>query len=252
MPVSRNDHQAQLFATPFSRTRLVTRLGVSVLNVVATIDTPISHHGAALPEVKNSVVLDPARLASSTAGRNEIGIDNAAMSQSSGVSCISAPSLTSVARASRGPQRGSRVGGPVPPAALSLLDPRDLRRQKTCHLVRLRWPRVENRDRGMMGSHPFDRRGNVVLRVLAALRQHGRDHDDARGTAPRGRLEDVLHAGAAELVEPDEDLGPGRSREAHPQILGSRPEWVVGGGPGPGSHVGLERLVTAPQAGLLL
>ena len=57
MPVSRNAHQAQLAATPPSRTRLVTRFGVSVLNVVATIDTPISHHGAARPEVKNSAVL---------------------------------------------------------------------------------------------------------------------------------------------------------------------------------------------------
>ena len=62
MPVRRNDHQSQLSATPLSRTMFVTRLGVSVLNVVATIDTPISHHGAARPDVKNSVVLEPARL----------------------------------------------------------------------------------------------------------------------------------------------------------------------------------------------
>ena len=34
-----------------------------MLKVVATIDTPISHHGAARPEVKNSAVLDPARRA---------------------------------------------------------------------------------------------------------------------------------------------------------------------------------------------
>jgi hypothetical protein len=61
MPVSRNAHHTQLLATPCSRTRLVTRFGVSVENVVATIDPPISHHGAARPEVKNSVVLDPAR-----------------------------------------------------------------------------------------------------------------------------------------------------------------------------------------------
>ena len=44
---------------------------MSVLKVVATIDTPISHHGAARPEVKNSAVLDPARRASHTAGTNE-------------------------------------------------------------------------------------------------------------------------------------------------------------------------------------
>ena len=62
IPVSRNDHQSQLSATPFSRIMFVTRFGVSVLKVVATIDTPTSHQGAARPEVKNSVVLRPARL----------------------------------------------------------------------------------------------------------------------------------------------------------------------------------------------
>ena len=39
----------------------VTRFGVSVENVVATIDTPTSHQGAARPEVKNSLVEEPAR-----------------------------------------------------------------------------------------------------------------------------------------------------------------------------------------------
>ena len=63
MPVSRNDHQSQLSATPFSRTMLVTRFGVSVENVVATMETPTSHHGAARPDVKNSAVLEPARRA---------------------------------------------------------------------------------------------------------------------------------------------------------------------------------------------
>src|SRR5215208_1357653 len=71
MPVSRKAHHAQLLATPPSRTRFVTRFGVSVLNVVATIDTPRSHHGAARPDVKNSAVLDPARRASTTAGTKE-------------------------------------------------------------------------------------------------------------------------------------------------------------------------------------
>src|SRR5688572_5042484 len=84
MPVSRKDHQTQLFATPFSRTRLVTRLGVSVLKVVATIDTPTSHQGAARPEVKNSAVLDPARRARRIAGRNETQIEPTMMNQSSG------------------------------------------------------------------------------------------------------------------------------------------------------------------------
>ncbi len=51
---------------------LVTRFGVSVLNVVATIETPTSHQGAARPEVKNSVVLELARLTKKIAGRNEM------------------------------------------------------------------------------------------------------------------------------------------------------------------------------------
>src|SRR5574340_666364 len=86
MPVSRNDHQSQLSATPFSRTKLVTRLGVSVLKVVATIDTPMSHHGAARPEVKNSAVLVPARRARRMAGTNEMTIETRTMSQSRGAS----------------------------------------------------------------------------------------------------------------------------------------------------------------------
>jgi hypothetical protein len=71
IPVSRNDHQSQFSDTPRSRTMLVTRFGVSVLKVVATIDTPTSHHGAARPEVKNSLVLELARLQKKSAGRND-------------------------------------------------------------------------------------------------------------------------------------------------------------------------------------
>src|SRR5262245_13913800 len=82
MPVSRKAHHAQFAATPPSRTRFVTRFGVSVLNVVATIDTPISHHGAARPEVKNSEVLRPARRAIQSAGTNEPTIDRMTMIQS--------------------------------------------------------------------------------------------------------------------------------------------------------------------------
>src|SRR5512138_2956086 len=88
MPVSRNAHQTQFPATPPVRTMFVTRFGVSVLNVVATMDTPISHHGAARPDVKNSAVLDPARRASTTAGMNETMIDTTTMSQSSEVNRI--------------------------------------------------------------------------------------------------------------------------------------------------------------------
>jgi hypothetical protein len=57
-------------------------LGVSVLKVVATIETPMSHHGAERPDVKNSAVLDPARRASTMAGMNEMTMELATMIQS--------------------------------------------------------------------------------------------------------------------------------------------------------------------------
>jgi hypothetical protein len=66
----------------------VTRFGISVLKVVATIETPINHHGAERPEVKNSAVLDPARLASMIVGKKEIPMEAIMMSQSNPVSCM--------------------------------------------------------------------------------------------------------------------------------------------------------------------
>jgi hypothetical protein len=52
------------------------------------METPISHHGAARPEVKNSVVLDPARLASHTAGANDTAMETRTMNQSREVRCM--------------------------------------------------------------------------------------------------------------------------------------------------------------------
>ncbi len=60
-PVRVKAHQTQLPATPWRRTMSVTRLGVSLEKVVATIDSPASHQGTARPEAKNSAVLLPAR-----------------------------------------------------------------------------------------------------------------------------------------------------------------------------------------------
>src|SRR5262245_22489981 len=91
MPVRRKDHHSQLSATPCSRTMLVTRFGVSVENVVATIETPTSHHGAARPDVKNSVVFLPARRKKKIAGRNEMTIDATTIPQSRPVSLIPTP-----------------------------------------------------------------------------------------------------------------------------------------------------------------
>src|SRR6266404_2918754 len=72
---------------------LVTRFGVSVLKVVATIETPTSHHGAARPEVKNSAVLDPARLAKKMAGRKEMTMLAAMIAQSRDTRCMRAPGV---------------------------------------------------------------------------------------------------------------------------------------------------------------
>src|SRR5690349_17284228 len=88
MPVSRNAHQLQFAATPPVRTKLVTRFGVSVLNVVATIEMPTSHHGAARPDVKNSVVLELARRQKNSAGRNEMMIDSAMTTRSAVLRCM--------------------------------------------------------------------------------------------------------------------------------------------------------------------
>src|SRR5690554_416975 len=62
MPVNKNAHHTQLPDTPFFLTISVTRLGVSAEKVVATMETPNSHHGIFLPERKNSLALLPAVL----------------------------------------------------------------------------------------------------------------------------------------------------------------------------------------------
>jgi hypothetical protein len=61
IPVSRNAHHTQFPATPFWRTMSVTRFGVSVENVVATMEMPSSHHGMERPDRKYCPVSRPAR-----------------------------------------------------------------------------------------------------------------------------------------------------------------------------------------------
>jgi hypothetical protein len=57
-------------------------LGVSLAKVVATIESPASHHGTERPEAKNSEVLLPARLPKNSAGTKQINSDTATISQS--------------------------------------------------------------------------------------------------------------------------------------------------------------------------
>jgi hypothetical protein len=54
-------HHSQLPATPFEATIPVTASGVSAAKVVATIETPASHHGTFCPEMKYSLRLSPPR-----------------------------------------------------------------------------------------------------------------------------------------------------------------------------------------------
>src|SRR5512139_3602802 len=82
MPVRTNAHHTQLPATPWRRTMSVTRFGVSLLKVVATIDSPASHQGTARPETKNPEVFRPARLPKNSAGKKQTQRVPATISQS--------------------------------------------------------------------------------------------------------------------------------------------------------------------------
>jgi hypothetical protein len=61
----------------------VTRFGVSLENVVATIEMPASHQGTERPEAKNSDVSFPARLPKSSAGTKQMAVTKSATNQSS-------------------------------------------------------------------------------------------------------------------------------------------------------------------------
>lgn len=80
-----------------------------MLNVVATMDTPMSHHGAERPDAKNSVLLLPARRARNTAGRKEMMIEMATTVQSREVSCTNQPVEVTPAQAPR-VKSGKRIG----------------------------------------------------------------------------------------------------------------------------------------------
>src|SRR6266487_2831191 len=85
-PVRTIAHHCQLPATPYWRTCWVTQFGVSLLKVVATIDSPASHHGTDRPEAKNSDVLLPARFPKKSAGTKQMKIVKRTMNQSRGSS----------------------------------------------------------------------------------------------------------------------------------------------------------------------
>ena len=82
MPVRTKAHHCQFPATPYCRTCCATQFGVSLLNVVATIDNPASHHGTDRPDAKNSDESLPARFPKNSAGTKQINIVATTMAQS--------------------------------------------------------------------------------------------------------------------------------------------------------------------------
>src|ERR1700716_3960829 len=59
MPLAAMFHHSQFPAIPFCATNPVTASGVSTANVVATIEVPVSHHGALRPDRKYSPMFLP-------------------------------------------------------------------------------------------------------------------------------------------------------------------------------------------------
>src|SRR5579872_1929811 len=87
-PVSTNAHHCQLPATPYWRTCWVTQFGVSLLKVVATIESPASHHGTDRPDAKNSAVFLPASFPKKSAGKKQMTSVNATITQSRACRCM--------------------------------------------------------------------------------------------------------------------------------------------------------------------
>ena len=79
----------------------MTQFGVSLLNVVATIDRPASHHGTDRPEAKNSDVLLPARFPKNSAGTKQIRIVKTTIAQSIGSSVMVCGALYVTTRPAR-------------------------------------------------------------------------------------------------------------------------------------------------------
>ena len=98
MPVNRKAHQTQLPDTPLVRTILVTRLGVSVENVVATIDVPSIHQGRLRPDRKKDSALPPARRLTSMPMISDINMKLPMMTQSIEFNCITFPAGSVIVR----------------------------------------------------------------------------------------------------------------------------------------------------------
>jgi hypothetical protein len=96
MPDITELHQTQLPAMPCCATKPVTASGVSTANVVATIEMPASHHGTLRPLRKNSLKLEPPRLANASPMARLTAKNPATTAQSNPLSAIAPRSAASV------------------------------------------------------------------------------------------------------------------------------------------------------------
>ena len=87
-PVIKKAHHTQLPETPLDLTISVTKLGVSVEKVVATIESPKSHQGILLPERKYSLALLLEDFETYIPIPKEIAKNKKIIIQSSAVICI--------------------------------------------------------------------------------------------------------------------------------------------------------------------
>ena len=84
-------HQSQFWLTPPVLTMSVTRFGVSVEKVVATMEVPRSHQGSFLPARKNSSVPWPARRAKYRPTTRTTRPYSPTTTQSDAVNCMTSP-----------------------------------------------------------------------------------------------------------------------------------------------------------------
>src|ERR1700676_4850164 len=88
IPLAAMFHQSQLPAIPFCATNPVTASGVSTANVVATIDVPVSHHGALRPDRKYSPMFLPLPRANHSPMPRLTAKNTTMTATSSGLSCM--------------------------------------------------------------------------------------------------------------------------------------------------------------------
>src|SRR4029453_16390864 len=170
-----------------------------LLKVVATIDSPASHHGTARPDTKNSDVLRPARLPKNSAGTKQINRQIAAMTQSRDVRCMRRSDYTGDGEILANRDRQT-AGGTVVWARREILTQHSkLSGRETSRDERPGRRKVKS-DRVL----PLRRQSQEVASRLNSRPLGGRD--DERGSSIRSSARHRLRAGGIRRVS----LRPGR------------------------------------------